>query len=170
MVYQHNAAENQRAMPATCTTASRSPNSAAPIPSPNIGTRKVKAFALCNPIFSNETNHGQKGYDVPRIARTAAQHAAGDPGCAGSPARCPMRHFDYERTGQTPRYAIRRCLVATHHASACRMARAPRRWRRVSQTTIGGMMSHCRSGLSPVPKGGTSGIRSEYVQRKLMLV
>lgn len=71
------------------------------------------------------------------------------------------------RRGNMP---LATALVATLHASASRIARAPRRWRRVSQTTSGGMTSHCRSGLSPVPKGGTIGIRSEYVQRRLTLV
>ena len=37
--------------------------------------------------------------------------------------------------------------------------------RRLSQRAIGGITIHWRSGLNPVPNGGTSGIRSEYVQR-----
>ena len=39
------------------------------------------------------------------------------------------------------------------------------RFLRLSHSTSGGITIHWRSGLNPVPNGGTSGIRSEYVQR-----
>jgi hypothetical protein len=115
---------------------------------------------------------GQTGGETSRLRAGPAPQRALEILVAPKPRQdakrvlCQRQHAVQRKPGndrgdQRPKQALGWRQIALSHALPSRIARAPRRCRRVSHITSGGMISHCISGLSPVPNGGTSGIASE---------